>query len=196
MAVPAPSRLRPDHRVDVPADRGSSRRRLLDHSRALGQTRRTVNLQHCVFTVCARHRARLLHCLHLLRPASPRPDRRPGHPARHRVSHGGQPAIRHQGVLAAPDHFLVDPTASTDSNRSPGAARCIAVVAAVGRPHTPGQKGAFVLLFVYYLSIVNGGQIFMGYQWDFLLLEAGFPRHFPEAVICHECGFSAGCCSG
>jgi lipase maturation factor 1 len=50
----------------------------------------------------------------------------------------------------------------------------IAFVAAVGRPHTPGQKGAFALLFVYYLSIVNGGQIFMGYQWDFLLLEAGF----------------------
>ena len=50
----------------------------------------------------------------------------------------------------------------------------IAFVAAVGRPHTPGQKGAFALLFIYYLSIVNGGQIFMGYQWDFLLLEVGF----------------------
>ena len=25
-----------------------------------------------------------------------------------------------------------------------------------------------------YLSIVTGGQIFMGYQWDYLLLEAGF----------------------
>ncbi len=50
----------------------------------------------------------------------------------------------------------------------------IAGVAAIGRPHTSGQKGAFVLLFVYYLSIVNAGQIFMGYQWDFLLLEAGF----------------------
>jgi lipase maturation factor 1 len=50
----------------------------------------------------------------------------------------------------------------------------IAFVAAIGRPHTPGQKGAFVLLFIYYLSIVNGGQIFMGYQWDFLLLEVGF----------------------
>lgn len=50
----------------------------------------------------------------------------------------------------------------------------VAAVAAIGRPHTPGQKAAFVLLFVYYVSIVNGGQIFMGYQWDFLLLEAGF----------------------
>ncbi len=50
----------------------------------------------------------------------------------------------------------------------------IAGVAAVGRPHTSGQKAAFVLLFVYYLSIVNAGQIFMSYQWDFLLLETGF----------------------
>src|SRR5208282_6100872 len=50
----------------------------------------------------------------------------------------------------------------------------IAAVAAIGRPHTAGQKAAFTLLFVYYLSLVTGGQIFMGYQWDFLLLEAGF----------------------
>jgi len=50
----------------------------------------------------------------------------------------------------------------------------IAGVAAVGRPHTSGQKAAFVLLFIYYLSIVNAGQIFMSYQWDFLLLETGF----------------------
>ena len=50
----------------------------------------------------------------------------------------------------------------------------IAGVAAIGRPHKPGQRAAFVLLFIYYLSIVTGGQIFMGYQWDYLLLEAGF----------------------
>jgi predicted DCC family thiol-disulfide oxidoreductase YuxK len=50
----------------------------------------------------------------------------------------------------------------------------IAGVAAIGRPHKPGQRAAFVLLFIYYLSIVIGGQIFMGYQWDYLLLEAGF----------------------
>lgn len=50
----------------------------------------------------------------------------------------------------------------------------VAGVAAIGRPHTAGQKGAFILLFIYYLSIVNGGQVFMGYQWDFLLLEVGF----------------------
>jgi predicted DCC family thiol-disulfide oxidoreductase YuxK len=59
----------------------------------------------------------------------------------------------------------------------------LAGVAAVGRPHTPGQKGAFVVLFIYYLSIVNGGQIFMGYQWDFLLLEAGFLAIFLKPVF-------------
>ena len=31
-----------------------------------------------------------------------------------------------------------------------------------------------VLLFVLYLSLVTAGQEFMGYQWDALLLEAGF----------------------
>ena len=49
----------------------------------------------------------------------------------------------------------------------------LAGVSLIGRPHTAGQKGAFIVLFIYYLSIVNGGQIFMSYQWDFLLLEAG-----------------------
>jgi predicted DCC family thiol-disulfide oxidoreductase YuxK len=50
----------------------------------------------------------------------------------------------------------------------------LACVAAIIRPHSSGQKTAFAVLFVLYLSIVNGGQIFMGYQWDYLLLEAGF----------------------
>ena len=50
----------------------------------------------------------------------------------------------------------------------------LACVAAIARPHSSGQKAAFVVLFVCYLSIVTGGQIFMGYQWDYLLLEAGF----------------------
>jgi lipase maturation factor 1 len=59
----------------------------------------------------------------------------------------------------------------------------IAGVAAIGRPHTSGQKAAFVLLFVYYLSIVNAGQIFMTYQWDFLLLEAGFLAIFLKPVF-------------
>jgi lipase maturation factor 1 len=59
----------------------------------------------------------------------------------------------------------------------------IAGVAAIGRPHTSGQKAAFVVLFIYYLSIVNAGQIFMSYQWDFLLLEAGFLAIFLKPVF-------------
>jgi predicted DCC family thiol-disulfide oxidoreductase YuxK len=59
----------------------------------------------------------------------------------------------------------------------------VAAVAAIGRPHTSGQKAALVLLFVYYLSIVNAGQVFMGYQWDFLLLEAGFLAIFLKPVF-------------
>jgi hypothetical protein len=50
----------------------------------------------------------------------------------------------------------------------------LAFVAAFVRPHSSAQKAAFVVLFAFYLSIVTGGQIFMGYQWDYLLLEAGF----------------------
>jgi predicted DCC family thiol-disulfide oxidoreductase YuxK len=50
----------------------------------------------------------------------------------------------------------------------------LAFVAAFVRPHSAAQKAAFVVLFAFYLSIVTGGQIFMGYQWDYLLLEAGF----------------------
>ena len=50
----------------------------------------------------------------------------------------------------------------------------LALVAAIVRPHSSVQKAAFVVLFVCYLSVVTGGQVFMGYQWDYLLLEAGF----------------------
>ncbi len=59
----------------------------------------------------------------------------------------------------------------------------VAAVAAIGRPHTSGQKAAYVLIFIYYLSLVTGGQIFMGYQWDFLLLEAGFLVIFLKPVL-------------
>jgi len=33
---------------------------------------------------------------------------------------------------------------------------------------------SLIALFLLYLSIVNGGQVFMSFQWDVLLLEAGF----------------------
>lgn len=58
----------------------------------------------------------------------------------------------------------------------------IGAVAALGRPLTSGQRAAFFVLFIYYLSVVNGGQIFMSYQWDFLLLEAGFLTLFLKPV--------------
>jgi predicted DCC family thiol-disulfide oxidoreductase YuxK len=35
-------------------------------------------------------------------------------------------------------------------------------------------RTSLVLLYVLYLSLVNGGQIFMSFQWDLLLLECGF----------------------
>jgi predicted DCC family thiol-disulfide oxidoreductase YuxK len=36
------------------------------------------------------------------------------------------------------------------------------------------RRGALIALFVLYLSYVYAGQLFMSYQWDLLLLEAGF----------------------
>lgn len=33
---------------------------------------------------------------------------------------------------------------------------------------------SLIALFVLYLSVVNGGQVFFSFQWDILLLEAGF----------------------
>jgi predicted DCC family thiol-disulfide oxidoreductase YuxK len=37
-----------------------------------------------------------------------------------------------------------------------------------------GWRVVRIALFVLYLSLVTAGQVFMGYQWDALLLEAGF----------------------
>jgi hypothetical protein len=50
----------------------------------------------------------------------------------------------------------------------------LAAVAILARPHSVWQRAIFAILFVYYLSIVSAGQIFMSYQWDLLLLETGF----------------------
>jgi predicted DCC family thiol-disulfide oxidoreductase YuxK len=46
----------------------------------------------------------------------------------------------------------------------------LAIVSALGFFVRP----VFAALFVLYLSLTTAGQVFMGYQWDFLLLEAGF----------------------
>ena len=35
-------------------------------------------------------------------------------------------------------------------------------------------RTSLVVLYILYLSLVNGGQVFMSFQWDFLLLECGF----------------------
>ncbi|MCH8846234.1 MAG: lipase maturation factor family protein [Proteobacteria bacterium] len=35
-------------------------------------------------------------------------------------------------------------------------------------------RTCLVMLYVLYLSLVHGGQVFMSFQWDFLLLECGF----------------------
>jgi len=50
----------------------------------------------------------------------------------------------------------------------------LAAIATLARPYSVWQRGIFGILFVYYLSIVGAGQIFMSYQWDLLLLETGF----------------------
>lgn len=50
----------------------------------------------------------------------------------------------------------------------------LAAISIVARPGGSWRRTIFAILFVYYLSIVSAGQIFMGYQWDYLLLEAGF----------------------
>ncbi len=50
----------------------------------------------------------------------------------------------------------------------------LAAAAILARPHSRWQRIIFAILFVYYLSIVSAGQIFMTYQWDLLLLETGF----------------------
>ncbi len=50
----------------------------------------------------------------------------------------------------------------------------IAIAAALAKSHSIAQRAAFAILFIFYLSLVSAGQIFMGYQWDYLLLETGF----------------------
>ena len=56
----------------------------------------------------------------------------------------------------------------------------LAVLLILGIQATP----VLVLLWLLYLSLVNVGQVFMGYQWDALLLETGFLAVFlaPPAV--------------
>lgn len=50
----------------------------------------------------------------------------------------------------------------------------LSLVSLVTKSHSRWQRIVFIVLWVYYLSIVNAGQIFMSFQWDWLLVEAGF----------------------
>jgi predicted DCC family thiol-disulfide oxidoreductase YuxK len=58
----------------------------------------------------------------------------------------------------------------------------LALISLVTKAHSGWQRIIFIVLWLYYLSIVNAGQIFMGYQWDWLLLEAGFLAIFLRPV--------------
>ncbi len=50
------------------------------------------------------------------------------------------------------------------------------------KPQSRWQRIVFAVLWVYYLSIVNAGQVFMSFQWDWLLVEAGFLAIFLHAT--------------
>ena len=50
------------------------------------------------------------------------------------------------------------------------------------RAHSKWQRIIFAVLWIYYLSIVNAGQVFMSFQWDWLLVEAGFIAIFLQPV--------------
>jgi len=64
------------------------------------------------------------------------------------------------------------------------ACACIAFAAALARSGSFLQRGLFAVLYAGYVSVVSAGQVFMGYQWDYLLLEAGFLAIFltPDAA--------------
>ena len=74
---------------------------------------------------------------------------------------------------------------------------------ALGILRRPGlDRAMFAILFVLYLSLVTAGQIFMGYQWDFLLLECAFLAIFltpslPRVWLCQwllfRLMFESGC---
>ena len=48
----------------------------------------------------------------------------------------------------------------------------------IGRPRILMNSGSYFILWLLYLSHFKGGDRFMGFQWDLLLLEAGFATIF------------------
>jgi len=43
---------------------------------------------------------------------------------------------------------------------------------------------SLIALFILYLSLAHAGQIFLNFQWDYLLLESGFLAIFSYSSIC------------
>ena len=56
----------------------------------------------------------------------------------------------------------------------PWIAAAISIAAALLPAQGLSQRIAFAFLWFGNLSLVSAGQVFMGYQWDYLLLETGF----------------------
>jgi predicted DCC family thiol-disulfide oxidoreductase YuxK len=50
----------------------------------------------------------------------------------------------------------------------------LALFSLLAKAHSKWQRMIFAVLWAYYLSIVNASQVFMSFQWDWLLVEAGF----------------------
>ena len=50
----------------------------------------------------------------------------------------------------------------------------LSLVSLLTKAHSLWQRIVFIVLWAYYLSIVNAGQAFMSFQWDWLLVETGF----------------------
>lgn len=62
----------------------------------------------------------------------------------------------------------------------------LSLVAIIARPYSKWQRIIFAILWLYYLSIVYSGGVFMTYQWDLLLLECGFLSLFiPRVWLFH-----------
>ncbi|HXZ96133.1 MAG TPA: lipase maturation factor family protein [Burkholderiales bacterium] len=65
--------------------------------------------------------------------------------------------------------WLVSSKAALQGAAIAGAGLALLLLLGVGRP-----RPILILLFVLYLSLYQAGQIFMIFQWDYLLLESGF----------------------
>ena len=95
--------------------------------------------------------------------------------------------------MASPDGPLARTRATPrfGSSGSWGAARRALVV----RPHGAVARTALFVCLVLWLSISTAGQDFLSFQWDILLLEAGFLALFADESRASASGFSAGCFS-